>query len=151
MAGAAVGAVAEAGGAAGVTALEATDTGPVPTALIACTVNLYDVPLVRPGTVAVVTLPTVTSATGVVPPVVLITKPVIGEPPSDAGAVKDTVADPFPATADRTVTAPGRAAVGPTVVGAATSLNASHSLVTASLWMQNRRFSTFHSVSMPSP
>ena len=36
---------------AGVTALEAEDAGPLPTALVAITVKVYDVPLVRPVTV----------------------------------------------------------------------------------------------------
>jgi hypothetical protein len=39
---------------AGVTAEEAAEAGPVPTALVADTVNVYAVPLVRPVTVAVV-------------------------------------------------------------------------------------------------
>src|SRR6478735_5989329 len=39
---------------AGVTALDAAEAGPVPTALVADTVNVYAVPLVRPVTVAVV-------------------------------------------------------------------------------------------------
>jgi len=38
---------------AGVTAFEVA-TGPVPTALVALTVNVYEVPLVRPPTVALV-------------------------------------------------------------------------------------------------
>ena len=37
-------------GAVGVTAAEAAEAGPVPTALVAVTVNLYGVPLVNPGT-----------------------------------------------------------------------------------------------------
>jgi hypothetical protein len=39
---------------AGVTLLEASEAGPVPTALVAVTVNVYAVPFVRPVTVAVV-------------------------------------------------------------------------------------------------
>jgi hypothetical protein len=42
---------------AGTTALEGVDAGPVPTALVAVTVNVYEVPLVSPVTVAVVLLP----------------------------------------------------------------------------------------------
>jgi hypothetical protein len=38
----------------GVTALEAAEVGPLPAALAAVTVNVYDVPAVRPVTVAVV-------------------------------------------------------------------------------------------------
>ena len=41
-------------GGAGVTALEGEDSGPVPIAFVADTVNVYAVPLVRPVTVAVV-------------------------------------------------------------------------------------------------
>ena len=40
--------------AVGVTAFEAADAGPVPTALVAATLNVYAVPLVRPVTLAVV-------------------------------------------------------------------------------------------------
>jgi hypothetical protein len=43
-----------AGTVAGVTAEEAADSGPVPTALVAMTVNVYAVPLVRPVTAALV-------------------------------------------------------------------------------------------------
>ena len=39
------------GSVAGVTAAEAADAEPVPTALVALTVNVYEVPLVRPDTV----------------------------------------------------------------------------------------------------
>jgi hypothetical protein len=38
----------------GVTGAEAADSGPVPTALVAVTVKVYGVPLVRPLTVQVV-------------------------------------------------------------------------------------------------
>jgi hypothetical protein len=48
--GAAVTAVGAPGTVAGVTAADATDAGPVPTALVAVTVNVYAVPLERPGT-----------------------------------------------------------------------------------------------------
>jgi hypothetical protein len=37
-----------------VTAFEAAEAGPVPTAFVAETVNVYDVPFVRPVTVVVV-------------------------------------------------------------------------------------------------
>ena len=40
--------------AAGVTAFDAAEAGPVPTALVAVTVNVYAVPLVSPLTVALV-------------------------------------------------------------------------------------------------
>ena len=44
-------------GTAGVTALDGAEAGPVPIELIALTVNVYEVPLVRPATVAVVVPP----------------------------------------------------------------------------------------------
>jgi hypothetical protein len=53
----AVTAVGAPGTAAGVTAFEAVDAGPVPNEVVAVTVNVYDVPFVRPFTVAVVALP----------------------------------------------------------------------------------------------
>jgi len=42
---------------AGVTEFDALDAGPVPTAFVAVTVNVYDVPLVKPVTVWVVLNP----------------------------------------------------------------------------------------------
>ena len=42
-------------GAVGVTALDGTDDGPVPTALVADTVNVYAVPFTNPDTTAWVT------------------------------------------------------------------------------------------------
>ena len=48
--GAAVTAVGAPGTVAGVTAADAADAGPVPTALVAVTVNVYAVPLASPGT-----------------------------------------------------------------------------------------------------
>jgi hypothetical protein len=41
------------GGAAGVTLVDGSDVGPGPLALVAITVKVYDVPLVRPVTIAV--------------------------------------------------------------------------------------------------
>ena len=41
------------GDVAGVTELDGSDGAPVPTALVAVTVNVYDVPFVRPATIAV--------------------------------------------------------------------------------------------------
>ena len=49
-------ALAAGAGYAGVTALDAAEAGPVPTALVAMTLSVTPVPLVRPVTVAVVTL-----------------------------------------------------------------------------------------------
>ena len=42
---------------AGITAFEAADAAPVPTELVAVTVKVYDVPLVRPVTVSGLALP----------------------------------------------------------------------------------------------
>jgi hypothetical protein len=42
---------------AGVTLLEDADAGPVPTELVAVTVNVYAVPLVKPATVIGLTVP----------------------------------------------------------------------------------------------
>ena len=49
-----VGAAGAVGVAVGVTAFDAAEAGPVPTALVADTLNVYAVPLVSPVTVAVV-------------------------------------------------------------------------------------------------
>ena len=46
----AVAPVGASGTVAGVTAFEGADGGPVPTAFVAVTVNVYDVPLVKPVT-----------------------------------------------------------------------------------------------------
>ena len=46
-----VGAPGAVAGATGVTAFDAADGTDVPTAFVAVTVNVYDVPFVRPGTV----------------------------------------------------------------------------------------------------
>jgi len=53
------------GGPVGVTAVDAAEAGPVPAALVAVTVNVYEVPLLRPVTVADVG---VTDAVAVAPP-----------------------------------------------------------------------------------
>jgi hypothetical protein len=74
---------------AGVTGALATDAGEVPTALVAVTVNVYAVPLVRPVTVAVKG----PAEVAVRPPGDAVTVyPVIGDPPLLAGAVHDTTA-----------------------------------------------------------
>ena len=49
-----VGAAGTVGGAVGVTEFEDADAGPVPTAFVADTLNVYAVPLLSPLTVAVV-------------------------------------------------------------------------------------------------
>jgi len=84
--------------AAGVTALDGVEAGPGPTALAAVTVNVYDVPLVRPATVAVVCEPaTVTVAP---PGLAVTTYEVIELPPFEDGADHVTVAEVLPGAAD---------------------------------------------------
>ena len=66
----AAGAFGAVGGAVGVTALDGAEAGPVPTALVAATVKVYAVPLLKPLIVVEVAggLPdTVTGAKAVVP------------------------------------------------------------------------------------
>lgn len=87
--GVAVTAVGAPGTVFGVTAELAADAAEVPAALVAVTLNVYAVPLVRPVTVAVVA-PVVVA---VRPPGVEVTVyPVSGEPPLLVGAVHDTTA-----------------------------------------------------------
>ena len=74
----------------------------LPIAFIATTVNVRTAPLSNPLSVAVRTLPTVNGL-----PVDGVTLyPVIGEPPFDAGAVHETVAELIPATAETPVGVP---------------------------------------------
>src|SRR5260370_40411290 len=82
---------------AGVTELDGDEAGPVPTALVAVTVKVYLVPLVRPLTVALVAVPL---ALAVIPPGDEGTgDPVIGDPPLGAGATPVTPARALPAGA----------------------------------------------------
>ena len=92
-------------GATGVTELDATDALPVPATFVAVTVNIYAVPLVRPVTVQE-RAPVVVH---VRPPGLAVTVyPVIGQPPSDTGAVHDTTLCPFaPVVAVTLVGRPG--------------------------------------------
>src|ERR1019366_1615803 len=95
-----------------VTAL-AGDAGEVPATLVALTVNVYAVPLVRP-----------VSAAWVAPVVVAVRPPgeavtvylVTAEPPLLLGAVQDTAAAALPGVASTPVGAPG------TVLGVTTAL-----------------------------
>ena len=90
----------------GTTELEGADGEPVPTVLIAATVNVYAVPLVSPVRVMGEALP-VTAA----PPGLAVTVyPVIAAPPEDAGAIKLTDASALPALAVPMVGAPGSTA-----------------------------------------
>ena len=89
-------------GATGVTALEATDTDPVPAEFVAFTVNVYDVPFARPVTVIGLALPE-----AVWPPDDVTVYEVIDAPPFDEGAVNETVACAFPAVTETLEGAPG--------------------------------------------
>lgn len=73
----------------GVTALDATDSGPSPAALVARTVNVYEVPLVNPVT----TIGDAVPVAVMLPGVLVTVYPVIALPPLLAGAVNDTDAD----------------------------------------------------------
>lgn len=79
------------------------EAGPVPAAFVAATVTEYCVPLVRPVIVQLV--PVVAQ---VFPPGLTVTVyPLMGEPPSLAGAFQLTVACPAPAVVLMPVGAPG--------------------------------------------
>src|SRR5688572_9238134 len=104
------------GTAPGVTAFELAEAAPVPTALVAVTVKVYAVPLVRPVTVidvhGAVQVP-------VRPPGdEVAVYAVIAAPPLEAGAVKATVACALPPVAVPMVGAPGTVA-GVTLLDAA--------------------------------
>jgi hypothetical protein len=87
-----------------VVALLASDSGEVPIALVAVTVNVYAAPLTRPETVAVVAPVVLTVA----PPGEVVTVyPVIRDPPVVAGAIHETRAWVLPAMAVTAVGAPG--------------------------------------------
>jgi hypothetical protein len=85
---------AGADGGLGVTLLDAADADPVPTLLVADTVNVYAVPLVNPVMVVVVAggdPVIVVAGCAIVPMNGVIVYEEIGEPPL-LGAVHDTVA-----------------------------------------------------------
>jgi hypothetical protein len=81
----------------GVTADEGEEIAEVSSAVIAKTVNVSGVPVVRLLMVAVRTLPTVTE----LPEDDVTVYPVISEP--ETGAIHETVAEPLPATAEMPV------------------------------------------------
>ena len=87
---------------AGVTDDDSEESEELPAAFIAFTVKLTAVPFVKPDRVAFNTLPTVTG----LPTDGVTVYPVISEPPFEAGAVQETVADALPATAETAVGAP---------------------------------------------
>ena len=100
----AVGAPGAVAGTTGVTAALGLEPALLPTALVAVTVNVYAVPLVRPVTVQLVAVVQV-----LVPPVGLevTAYPVMALPPLLTGAVQDTTACPLPGAAVTSVGAPG--------------------------------------------
>src|SRR4051812_11109660 len=90
---------------AGVTASLAADSGESPLALVAWTVNVYEMPLVRP-----VTTHGLPGQVAVRPLGLEVTVyDVIEEPPSLPGAVKDTPAWWSPGVAEEPIGAPGTA------------------------------------------
>jgi hypothetical protein len=92
---------------AGVTLLDGALAGPSPTALVALTVNVYAVPFVNPETV-IVPEPACDKVPVTPPGEEVAVYDVIVAPPSDAGAVKSTVAVVAPvAVAVPIVGAPG--------------------------------------------
>jgi hypothetical protein len=82
------------GGGVNVTADEAGEEAEDPLAFVAFTVNVMAVPVLKPVSVVVKTLPTVTA----VPTEGVTIYPVIGNSAVGATAVQDTVADASPAT-----------------------------------------------------
>ena len=91
---------------AGVTAPEALDATPVPAALVAVTVNVYEVPFVRPVTVHVVAVVVQVNEPGDE----VTVYPVIVLPPLLEGAVQETTTCVLPNTPDTPVGAPGTVA-----------------------------------------
>src|SRR3954469_15773478 len=79
----------------GMTELLGEEAGPVPTALVAVTVNVYDVPFASPVTTCVMAVVPALLST---PPAGLATTvyPVIGDPPSLAGGENATTAWALP-------------------------------------------------------
>jgi hypothetical protein len=87
----------------GVTAAEATEATLAPALLTATTVNVYLVPLTKPST----SHDKLVLVQDLAPGDEVTEYPVIGAPPSEAGADHDTVADSTPATANTPFGAPG--------------------------------------------
>ena len=94
----------------GVTEDEAEESEELPTLFVAFTLNVRAVPFVRPVSVVVRTLATVTAVPADSPIYGVTVYPVTAEPPSENGAVQETVADALAATAETPVGAPGTVA-----------------------------------------
>jgi hypothetical protein len=84
--------------------------GPAPCALLALTEQLYAEPLARPLTVIGLDAPVPVRVAPA--PVQLAAYPVMGDPPSDAGAANARLTLPLPAVAASAVGAPGTVAAG---------------------------------------
>src|SRR5258708_31537679 len=80
---------------AGVTELDGDEAGPVPTALVAVTVKVYLVPLVRPLTVALVAVPL--ALAGIPPGREVPAYSAVWGPPLDGGGPPGTRPLPVPA------------------------------------------------------
>ena len=91
---------------AGVTLFEGLDAGPAPITLVAFTVKVYAVPLVKPVTVMGLDAPVAV----MLPGLEVTVYEVMGLPPFEAGGVKLTVACALPAVAVPMVGAPGTVA-----------------------------------------
>ncbi len=87
----------------GVTAAEESESWPVPMALVALTVKVYAVPLVRPDTSQVSAVVVQVRCSGAL----VTVYPVMALPPSDEGADHETVARPSPPAAVTDVGLPG--------------------------------------------
>jgi len=88
---------------AGTTAPDTADADPAPALFAAVTVNVYEVPFVRPGTVQLVVDVVQMNEPGVD----VTVYPVVALPPLEAGATHDTAARAFPDTADTDLGTPG--------------------------------------------
>src|SRR4051795_2350517 len=133
-------------GACGVTGEDGSLSLKCPPEPLARTWKVNVVPLVRPPTTAEFWSPATVTLVNSVPPVnALTSKEVTSAPP---GSAQVTRAAPLRANAVMLTGAAGARLLNSLT---AWSWKASHTFVTGSLSMQNRRFSMFHSVSMPSP
>jgi hypothetical protein len=94
----------------GITACERSEGEPAPITLLAVTVNVYEMPLVRPDTVQGFTRAQTTAVCDDEPTYGVKVYPVIASPPFDAGAVQATVAEPTPAVALEITGVPGTVA-----------------------------------------
>src|SRR4051812_41655008 len=80
-------------GAVGVTGFDTREVGPIPTKVFAATLNRYVVPLLSPPIVCVVAVEVNSiERSGKYPTNGVTTYPVTIAPPSDAGAIQETVA-----------------------------------------------------------